>query len=48
MLPAGAFWLWPVCYWAGGGLVLLGGIAIDASILMLISRLFGMRGKSHV
>ena len=37
-LPAGAFWLWPACYWAGGALVLAGGLTIDVSVLLMLAR----------
>ncbi len=38
LLPARDFWLWPACYWAGGGLTFAGGLAIDISVLLMVAR----------
>jgi hypothetical protein len=38
LLPAGAFWIWPLCYWIGGVVALLGGLTIDLALIFIIAR----------
>ena len=49
-LPENAFWVWPACYWAGGALVLAGGLTIDVSVLLMLARFarihFGRRKEA--
>ena len=38
LLPAGAFWIWPLCYWVGGIVAVLGGLTIDLTLMFMIAR----------
>jgi hypothetical protein len=42
LLPAPAFCFWPLCYWGGGGVILLGGLIIDLTFVAMIARLIRM------
>ena len=39
LLPAHAFWIWPLCYWGGGSVTLLGGLTIDLALMAMVGRL---------
>jgi hypothetical protein len=46
LLPAPAFCFWPLCYWGGGGVVLLGGLTIDLALMAMVARLIRTR-RTH-
>jgi len=46
-LPARAFWIWPLCYWGGGGMAVLGGFVIDLAFIATVARLIRMRRKRY-
>ena len=49
--PSLPFWLRETCYWCGGALMILGGLAADATllyfILIILRRLHGSRSAAR-
>jgi hypothetical protein len=49
--PSLPFWLWGTCYWCGGALMILGGLAADVTllyfILIILRRLHGSRSAAR-
>ena len=43
LLPARAFWIWPLCYWGGGGVALFGGLVTDLAFIATVVRLIRIR-----